>query len=55
MNAFNKATGSLDSRLVPAMRRFRELGVGTDGIEEPAPLDVTTRQPSLLDGPEDPE
>jgi DNA recombination protein RmuC len=55
VNAFNKATGSLDSRLVPAMRRFRELGVGTDGIEEPLPLDVTTRQPSLLDGPEDPK
>jgi len=55
VNAFNKATGSLDSRLVPAMRRFRELGVGTDGIEEPAPLDVTTRQPSLLEGTEDPE
>ena len=55
VNAFNKATGSLDSRLVPAMRRFRELGVGTDGIEEPAPLDVTTRQPSLLEGSEDSE
>lgn len=55
VNAFNKATGSLDSRLVPAMRRFRELGVGTDGIEEPAPLDVSTRQPSLLERTDDPE
>jgi DNA recombination protein RmuC len=55
VNAFNKATGSLDSRLVPAMRRFRELGVGTDGIEEPAPLDVSTRQPSLLERSDEPE
>jgi DNA recombination protein RmuC len=55
VNAFNKATGSLDSRLVPAMRRFRELGVGADAIEEPAPLDVSTRQPSLLERTEDPE
>ncbi len=55
VNAFNKATGSLDSRLVPAMRRFRELGVGADAIEEPAPLDVSTRQPSLLEKTEDPE
>lgn len=55
VNAFNKATGSLDSRLVPAMRRFRELGVGTDGIEEPAPLDVSTRQPSLLERTDEPE
>ena len=54
VNAFNKATGSLDSRLVPAMRRFRELGVGADGIEEPTPLDVSTRQPSLLEEPDDP-
>ncbi|MCL7958405.1 MAG: DNA recombination protein RmuC [marine benthic group bacterium] len=50
VSAFNKATGSLDSRLVPAMRRFRELGIGTDGIEEPSRLDITTRQPSLLEG-----
>ncbi|MCL7984687.1 MAG: DNA recombination protein RmuC [marine benthic group bacterium] len=55
VSAFNKATGSLDSRLVPAMRRFRELGIGTDGIEEPSRLDITTRQPSLLDGTESEE
>ena len=48
VSAYNKATGSLDSRLVPAMRRFRELGVGSDEIEPPTPLDVTPRQPSLL-------
>lgn len=49
VKAFNRATGSLDSRLVPAMRRFRELGVGSDGIEEPVQLDVSPRQPSLLE------
>ena len=48
IRSFNKATGSLDSRLVPAMRRFRELGIGADEIEGPAPLDVMVRQPSLL-------
>jgi DNA recombination protein RmuC len=48
VSAYNKATGSLDSRLVPAMRRFRELGVGTDEIEPPTSLDLTPRQPSLL-------
>ena len=46
--AYNKATGSLDSRLMPAMRRFRELGVGPEEIERPEPLDVSARQPSLL-------
>lgn len=48
VTAYNKATGSLDSRLVPAMRRFRELGIGADEIEQPNPLDVTPRQPTLL-------
>jgi len=55
VKAFNRATGSLDSRLVPAMRRFRELGVGADGIEEPVQLDVSPRQPSLLEETEDAE
>jgi DNA recombination protein RmuC len=53
ISSYNRATGSLDSRLVPAMRRFRELGLGADEIEEPAPLDISVRQPSLLPTEED--
>jgi len=41
---YNAAVGSLERRLMPAARRFRELNVSTMDVEEPAPID---RQPSL--------
>lgn len=50
--AFNKAVGSMESRVLPAARRFQEMGVaGGDGIEAVEPLDITPRS---LEGPDPP-
>lgn len=45
VDAYNKAIGSLESRILPAARRFRELGVGVKGeIAELKPLDMVPRE-----------
>lgn len=49
VKAYNAATGSLERRLVPAARRFQELGLGAEAIDEPKPLEISPTQPSLLD------
>lgn len=52
VNAYNQAVGSLESRVLPAARLFRELGAGTgDEIPEMTPVD---RTPRALDVPESP-
>jgi DNA recombination protein RmuC len=51
-DAFNQAVGSMESRVLPAARRFRELGAASgDDIPALEPLDV---QPRELDAPEFP-
>jgi DNA recombination protein RmuC len=52
VEAYNRSVGSWDSRLTPALRRMRELGVG-NGHDEPAtaePIDITARRPRAVAG-----
>ncbi|OLC38549.1 MAG: hypothetical protein AUH81_03915 [Candidatus Rokubacteria bacterium 13_1_40CM_4_69_5] len=50
--AFNRAVASMESRVLPAARRFRELGVATGG-EIPV-LEALDQQPRELNAPEFP-
>jgi DNA recombination protein RmuC len=46
VEAFNKAVGSLESRVLPSARRFQELGVavGENAIDAVKPVDTTPRR-----------
>ena len=52
-SAFNKAVGSMESRVLPAARRFKDLAAGTG--EEIAPLETVDEQPRELTAPEYPQ
>ncbi|MDD5090632.1 MAG: DNA recombination protein RmuC, partial [Candidatus Wallbacteria bacterium] len=45
--AYNKAVGSLETRVLPAARRFKELGAGTDA--EIPPLQQVSEAPRAAD------
>jgi DNA recombination protein RmuC len=48
---YNRAVGSLESRVLPSVRKFKDLGAATgDAIAELEPVDETTRE---LTAPED--
>jgi DNA recombination protein RmuC len=49
--AYNSSVGSWDSRLVPSLRKMRELGV-SNGPEPEAPeqIDLIARRPRAVNG-----
>src|SRR6266566_1502054 len=49
VNAFNKAVGSFETRLLPEIRRFRDLGA--TAAEPIPPLDVVEPTPRMLGTP----
>lgn len=47
VGAFNKAVGSAESRVLPAMRRLNEMGVSREAIPETNPVEASPRQLEL--------
>ena len=45
VESYNRAMGSLDKRLLPAVRRFQEMGLSTTALDAPREIDI---QPSSL-------
>ena len=54
VDAYNRSAGSWESRLIPSLKRMRELGVGGgDDAPQPAPIEAPVREPRSLEGPND--
>lgn len=49
VDSYNRSAGSWESRLVPSLKRMRELGVGADEAPQPAPIDAVVREPRSLE------
>jgi DNA recombination protein RmuC len=52
VRAYNEAIGSLESRVMPAARRFGELGAMTRELTSPETIEHQPRRPALLETPE---
>jgi DNA recombination protein RmuC len=52
VDAYNRSVASWDARLLPSLKRMRELGVGGAAeASQPARIDAAARQPQALDPP----
>ena len=49
VNGYNSAIGALESRVLPAARKFRDLGAGGDEIAVLEPIDSFPRLPSAVE------
>lgn len=51
VEAYNRSVGSWDSRLVPSLRKLRELGVSSGAeLEAPEQIDLLARRPRAVNG-----
>jgi DNA recombination protein RmuC len=48
VEAYNRSAGSWEARLVPSLKRMRELGVGADEAPQPGRIDAAAREPHAL-------
>ena len=61
VGAFNELIGSIDSRLLVTMRRFPDLGIGSENLPEMSEIETRARDlraaelPSAVDEQPDPE
>ena len=44
MTSYNKALGSMQSRIIPSMKRLKEMGAGSDNINDSDLLDIEESQ-----------
>ncbi len=52
VQAYNRSVGSWENRLLPSLRRIRELGAAPgDEPAAPDPIDVVSRDPKMLESP----
>ncbi len=49
VKSYNDAVGSLDTRLIPSARRFKEMGLGAEEVGTPGQLETQPRTPALAE------
>ncbi len=48
VDSYNRSAGSWESRLLPSLKRMRELGVGAEDAPQPASIDAAVREPKSM-------
>ncbi len=49
VHAYNRAVGSMESRILPSIQRLKEMGAGTEEIPEPSRIDSQSRELTSAD------